>query len=247
MGDKTCRGVRYRFSFLSAWSFLFLPRRTVRYQFSFLSNPGAARSTSALYILIPEPNRTLRSIVAGSLGCRFVCRFLGIDSHDLEHYSNGRNCLKKRSRAPSGGITCKLPVVRSSGETRDSRIGYSSTPRRSVYFSRVKYDAAGAEGVARTIRETIGNCTIVHRKMIFEFKVPTGAFGQIGLFIHRARLAITPLQEVTYPFSFFQLSRAIKGQRRFTACKRTRCTPAVLEAVAEPSACENSWLVLIVG
>ncbi|CAL1674583.1 unnamed protein product [Lasius platythorax] len=51
------------------------------------------------------------------LECRFVCRFLGIDSHDLEHYSNGRNRLKKQSRAPSSGITCKLPVVRSRRET----------------------------------------------------------------------------------------------------------------------------------
>ena len=65
-----------------------------------------------------------------------IRRFLGIDSHDLEHYNNGRNCLKKRSRAPSNGITCKLPVVRFRRETRDSSIGYSSTPHRSVYFAR---------------------------------------------------------------------------------------------------------------
>lgn len=44
-----------------------------------------------------------------------------------------------------------------------------------IYFARAWNDELGAEGVTRTIRETIGNCTIVHREMIVEFRESTGA------------------------------------------------------------------------
>lgn len=47
----------------------------------------------------------------------------------------------------------------------------SSIPRRSVYFAWARYDGKGeVEGVTRAIRETIGNCTIVHREMIVGFE-----------------------------------------------------------------------------
>lgn len=149
-------------------------------------------TSSRFYLDFNAVQSTLRFVQSNSrtksdftidLKCRFVCRFLGIDSHDLEHYSNGRNRLKKRSRAPSSGITCKLPVVRSRRET----LGFldwlfeHTVPFR-IYFARARNDGLGAEGVTRTIRETIGNCTIVHREMIVEFRESTGAFEQIKVF-----------------------------------------------------------------
>lgn len=160
------------------------------------------------------------------------CRFLGIDSYDLKHYSNGCNCLKKRSRAPSDGITCKLPVVRFRRETQDSSIRYSSTPRHSVYFARAGNDGAGAKGVTRATREIIGNCMIVHRELIVEFRESTGQYvhGQIetseecnSLLSSCMNINRRSRSYTSSAFRFSQLNWTIKGQRRIIACQYAKC------------------------
>lgn len=84
----------------------------------------------------------------------------------------------------------------------------------------------GKKGVTRTIRETIGNCTIVHREMTVEFRESTRSERDRDFQTSSEHnistcfsLALRSLTEVTYLslFYFFQLNRAIKGQRRITA------------------------------